>query len=83
MYSHWMKTVHQEAKKTLEDTREAMKRYYDRKAIPQPNIEIGDLVMVNAKNIRTKRQSTKLSPKLQGPFKVLERRGNRAYKLEI
>src|SRR6267154_1533826 len=83
MYSHWMKTVHQEAKKTLEDTREAMKRYYDRKAIAQPKIEIGDLVMVNAKNIRTKRQSKKLSPKLQGPFKVLERRGNRAYKLEI
>ena len=83
MYSHWMKTVHQEAKKTLEDTREAMKRYYDRKAIPQPDIEVGDLVMVNAKNIRTKRQSKKLSPKLQGPFKVLEKRGNRAYKLEL
>ena len=49
----------------------------------QPKIEVGDLVMLNAKNIRTKRPSKKLSPKLYGPFKVLETKGNRAYKLEI
>ena len=60
-----------------------MKKYYDRKATDQPKIEIGDLVMLNAKNIRTKRPSKKLSPKLYGPFKVLETKGNRAYKLEI
>jgi len=41
------------------------------------------LVMLNAKNIRTKRPSKKLSPKLYGPFKVLEKKGSRASKLEI
>ena len=40
-------------------------------------------VMLNAKNIHTKRPSKKLSPKLYGPFKVLEKKGSRAYKLEI
>jgi len=39
--------------------------------------------MLHAKNIRTKRPSKKLSPKLYGPFKVLDKKGSRAYKLEI
>jgi len=46
-------------------------------------MEVGDLVMLNAKNIRTKRTSKKLSPKLYGSFKVLEKKGSQAYKLEI
>jgi len=60
-----------------------MKTYYDRKAKEQPSIEVGELLMLNAKNIRTKRPSKKLSTKLYGPFKVLEKKGSRAYKLEI
>jgi len=64
LYAHWMQDIHGQAKQTLENTRESMKKYYDRKATAQPNIEIGDLVMLNAKNIRTKRPSKKLSPKL-------------------
>jgi len=83
MYAYWMQDIHRQAKQTLENTRESMKKYYDRKATEQPSIEVGDLVMLNAKNIRTKRPSKKLSPKLYGPFKVLEKKGSRAYKLEI
>jgi len=82
-YVHWMQDIHQQAKQTLENTRESMKKYYDQKATAQPNIEVGDLVMLNAKNIRTKRPSKKLSPKLYGSFKILERKGSRAYKVEI
>ena len=83
MYTHWMQTVHNKARKTLEQTREAMKKYYDQRATPQPDIDIGDLVMLNAKNIRTKRPTKELSPRLYGPFKVLEKQGNRAFKLDI
>ena len=39
--------------------------------------------MLNAKDICTKLPTKKLSPKLYGPFQVLEKRGNRAFKLEI
>ena len=39
--------------------------------------------MVNANNIRTKRPSLKSAPRLYGPFKILEQRGNLAYKLQI
>jgi len=60
-----------------------MKKYCDGKATEQPSIEVGDLVMLNPKNIRTKRPSKKLSPKLYGPLKVLEKKESRAYKLEI
>jgi len=83
LYAHWMQDIHRQAKQTLEDTRESRKKYYDRKAKEQPGIEGGQLVMLNAKNMRTKRPSKKLSPKLYGPFKVLEKKGSRAYKLEI
>jgi hypothetical protein len=83
MYAHWMKSIHEQAQEALEHTREAMKRYYDRKATQQPDIKVGDKVMLNAKNIRTKRPSKKLAPKMYGPFQVLEKRGDRAFKLAI
>ena len=78
-----MQTVHNKARKTLEQTREAMKKYYDQRVTPQPDIDIGDLVMLNAKHIGTKRPTEKLSPRPYRPFKVLEKRGNRAFKLDI
>ena len=83
MYTHWMQTVQNKARKTLAQTREAMKKYYDQRATPQPDIDIGDLVMLNAKNIRTQRPMKKLSPRLYGLFKVRETRGNTAFKLDI
>jgi len=83
MYAHRMQDRLRQAKETLENTCESRKKYYDRKATKQPSIEVGDLAMLNARNIRTKGPSKKLSPKLYGPFKVLERKGSRAYKLEI
>jgi len=83
MYAHWMQDIYQQAKQTLKKTRESMKKYYDRKETEQPSIDVGDLVMLNVKNIRTKRPLKKLSPKLYGPFQVLEKKGSRAYKLEI
>ena len=60
-----------------------MGKYYDRRAKQQPDFKVSDKVMLNAKHIRTKRPSKKLSPKLYGPFKILEKRGERAFKLEI
>jgi len=83
MYMHWMKSVQENAGTTLEQTREAMKKYYDRKATPQPDIETGDLVMLNAKKIKRKRPTSKFTPRLYGPFKLLEKKGNRAFKLDI
>ena len=41
-----------------------MSRYYDRKAKQQPDFNVGDMVMLNAKNIGTKRPSKRFAPKL-------------------
>jgi len=60
-----------------------MGQYDDRKAKQQPEFKVGELVMLNAKNILTKRPCKKLAPKLYGPFKILEQRGELSYKLEI
>jgi len=83
MYAHGMQDIDQQAKQTSGNTQESMKKYYDRKATEQPSIEVGDLVMLNAKNLCTKQLSQKLCPKLYGEFKVLERKRCQAYKLEI
>jgi len=83
LYAHWMQDIHQQVKQTLENTRESMKKYYDRKAMEQPSIKVGDLVMLNAKSIRTTRPSKKLSPILYGRFKVLEKKGSRGFRLAI
>jgi len=61
-----------------------MRKYYDGKAQQQLNIKVGDLVMLNAQNIRTKRPTKKLSPRIDRPFKVLEvKKGERVFKPEI
>ena len=75
--------THLQAHEALDQTRESKSKYSDRKAKQQPDIAVGDLVMLNAKKIRTVRPTKKLSPKLYGPFKVMEKRGNRAFNLEI
>jgi len=66
-----MQVTDQHARKAVEQTQEEMSKYYNRKARQQPDIKIGDLVMLNAKNIRTKRPTKKLSPRMHGPLKVL------------
>jgi len=61
MYTHWMKTVQENVRTTLEETREALKKYYEGRATPPPNIEIGDLVILNAKNIKNKGTTRKFT----------------------
>ena len=78
-----MQTTDLKAHEALDRRRESMSKYYDRKAKEQPDIAVGDRIMLNAKNMRTKPPTKKLSTKLYGPFNVMEKRANRAFKLEI
>jgi len=83
LYSHWIKAVDEKAHKALDQTREAMKKYYNRKATKQRDLKVGDQLLLNVNNIHTKRLSKKLNPKLYGPFQIIEKLGNRAFTLEI
>lgn len=70
LYSHWMTQVHEDAKKHLEKSRQRMKEWADKKRKEAPSYEKGQLVLLNAKNIKTKRPAKKLDRKLLGPFKI-------------
>jgi len=39
--------------------------------------------MLKGKNIKSKRATRTFTPRLYGPFKVLEKKGNRPFKLDI
>src|SRR5436853_6103389 len=69
-YAHWMENVHELCLSRLAETREKMGRYYDRTHREGPPYAVGDLVMLNAKHIRTRRAAKKLDAKVYGPLKV-------------
>ncbi len=62
---------------------ERMAKHYDKRAQRQPALKPGDLVMVNMKNMKTKRPSKKLDHKRLGPVEVLEAIGKRAFKVKL
>ena len=64
MYKQWMKTLQERVRTTLQQTREAMNKYYARCATPQPDIELGDLVMLNAKKVKSKRPTKMFTSRL-------------------
>jgi transposase InsO family protein len=54
-YQHWMKAVVENCKKELEKSSERMKKYGDQSPIERRSFEPGNLVMLNGKNIKTRR----------------------------
>jgi len=70
LYAHWMHTVHKESTKWLEAAQERMRRYTDTERTKPPAYNVGDLVMLNWRNIKTRRPSRKMDHKNHGPFQV-------------
>ena len=50
---------------------------------PGPDFRVGDLVLLNARNIKTRRKSKKLDQLYRGPCKILQAIGSNAYRLEL
>ena len=69
-YAHWMQAVHEEARKGLEEAQERMRRYTNPERKEPPAYCVGDLVMLNGHNIKTRRPSRKLDHKNHGPFQI-------------
>ena len=78
-----MEVVRKNAKKALEKAATTMKRFYDRTRGQAINYSPGDLVLLEATNIHTIRPMKKFDDRRYGPFKVLEKIGASAYKLEL
>jgi hypothetical protein len=71
------------AKESLKKTKEAMKKRWDAKKRIDEIYEEGDQVLVQVEYLPSNRLSKKLDDKWRGPFKVLSRKGESAYKLDL
>ena len=54
IYAHWMQMVHEESRKGLEAAQERMRRFNDPARKDPPAYQVGDLVMLNGRNIKTR-----------------------------
>ena len=59
------------------------KEQADRHRIPAPEFKVGDMVMLDQRNIKTDRPSKSLDHKNLGPFKIIKAYDNMAYELEL
>ena len=82
-YVNRLEEIREELRMTLLDAQERMRRHYDGKREPQPNFQVGDKVMLNAKNIQTLRPSKKLDHRMRGPWTIIKRVGPRAFQLDL
>jgi hypothetical protein len=78
-----MKEVQEELVKELEKAKESQKKFADRKRMDGPVFEIGDKVWLLRKNIKTQRPSIKLDHRKLGPFSIVERIGELAYRIKF
>jgi transposase InsO family protein len=78
-----MKTTLDEAKAALVKSKEDMTRYYNQKRTPAPDYKPGNKVYLDTSDIQTTRPSRKLSHCRLGPFPIVERVGNNAYRLQL
>src|SRR5690606_21086887 len=62
----------------LAKNRAKMIRQTANKRLEQPNFKVGDLVMVDSRNMKSKRPSKKLDHKKIGPFRITKLVGKRA-----
>jgi hypothetical protein len=60
-----------------------MGKYYDKKVKDAPEYSVGDMVMLSAKHLKTRRPSKKLDHKMQGPFKITKVISPTAVRLEL
>ena len=78
-----MEDALKEAKAALVKSKDDMAKYYDRRRTPSPDYQPGDRVYLDASDIHTTRPSRKLSHRRLGPFPVVRKVGNGAYRLRL
>jgi inorganic pyrophosphatase len=69
-YVHHLLSVQELVKKNLKTTQERMKKYADLKWKDAPEYKVGDLVMLDGRNIQMRRPKDKVDHKKHGPFAI-------------
>jgi hypothetical protein len=75
--------VQEDTKSSLTKAAEDMKRFYDRHRAKTPEYEVGQKVLLDNSNLALDRPTRKLAERRSGPFKIIERIGTHAYRLEL
>ena len=75
--------VHEEVKAALDRSKAEMKEVYDRHRQDAVDYQESDLVWLEGTNLKSLRPSQALNERRYGPFKILEKIGASAYRLEI
>ena len=78
-----MQGAREEAQSALKKAAVDMKKFYNQTRGEAIGYKPGDLVLLEATNLNTDKPMKKLDDKWYGPFKVLEKVGNSAYKLKL
>ena len=78
-----MKSTQQVAKSALKMAAYDMKCFHDRKVHPPVEYQPGDLVLLEATNIRTEQPSKKLDDKRYRPFQIIKKEGLASYCLKL
>src|SRR5436190_13386233 len=83
LYAHWMEEVHWKCMEQLKETQARMSKYFDSKRSQAPPFKIGDKVLLDCRNLKTKRSSQKLDHKMYGPYEIIDLIGTRAARLQL
>lgn len=78
-----LQSVYSRVSQSIQRSLELQKKQSDKKRLEPPQLQVGDLVMLNAKNIKTLRPCAKLDFKKLGPFKLLRKINNVTWKLQL
>jgi hypothetical protein len=78
-----IKKATKSAEDSLRKAKEAMKSRWEGSWPRRKDFEPGDLVLVTADHLPSRRPSQKLDQKWRGPFKILRKMGEAAYKIDL
>lgn len=78
-----MDRLRQHLREQLEWSRALQKEHADRHRLPAPEFRVGDMVMLDGRNIKTVRPVKSLDHKNLGPFRITRAFNNSAYELDL
>lgn len=78
-----LQQVQKDTEVSLKQAAEDMKRFYDRHKGATPQFEVGQKVLLDNADLAINRPSRKLAERRSGPFKILQKIGTHAYRLEL
>lgn len=78
-----MQSARQEAEAALQRAADDMARFYNQNRGEAVSYQVGDMVWLDGRDIKTDRPSKKLDDKRYGPFKIVKIIGPNAYQLQL